>query len=275
MKDIILKANSLSYSIQKKNELISSDKLEIIKDISFEVERSTILGITGESGSGKTTLAKILAGIYLPTKGIIEKNFIKDWSKELPAPIQILFQNDGELINPYRTVKEVLNEAFELKNKIKKNYNEYIEDVLIKFKLPESILKHKGFQLSGGEQQRVALARIFITSPEILILDEPFTSQDVEAQLNLVKLIMEISEISGITIICVSHDIKILKNISRNILVMHNGSIVESGTTAEVLTNPTIEYTKFLLSAESFNLSKDEIEIFNEAYEQNKRNKNS
>lgn len=275
MKDIILKANSLSYSIQKKNELISSDKLEIIKDISFEVERSTILGITGESGSGKTTLAKILAGIYLPTKGIIEKNFIKDWSKELPAPIQILFQNDGELINPYRTVKEVLNEAFELKNKIKKNYNEYIEDVLIKFKLPESILTHKGFQLSGGEQQRVALARIFITSPEILILDEPFTSQDVEAQLNLVKLIKEISEKSGITIICVSHDVKILKNISRNILVMHNGSIVESGTTAEVLTNPTNEYTKFLLSAESFNLSKDEIEIFNEAYEQNKRNKNS
>lgn len=275
MKDIILKANNLSYSIQNKNGLIESNRLEIIKNISFEVERGKILGITGESGSGKTTLAKILAGIYLPSSGSIEKIFKNNWSKELPAPIQILFQNDGELINPYRKVEEVLIEAFEMKLIKKENYYEDMLDVLVKFKLPQTIINHKGSQLSGGEQQRIALARIFITSPEILILDEPFTSQDVEAQLNLVRLIKEISETSGITIICVSHDINILKSISQNLLIIYNGRIVESGNTAEILGNPTNDYTKFLLSAQSLNLSKKEIEIFNKTYEQNKRNQNS
>jgi ABC-type glutathione transport system ATPase component len=275
MKDIILKVDNLSYSIHKKNELVTSDKFEIIKNISFDVERGNILGITGESGSGKTTLAKILAGVYLPTSGSIEKKFKNDWSKKLPAPIQILFQNDGELVNPYRIVGDVLAEAVEMRNNKKKNYSDDVNEILVNFNLPHSIADHKGFQLSGGEQQRIALARIFITSPEILILDEPFTSQDVEAQLNLVGLIKKINETAGITIICVSHDINILKNISKNILIMYNGRIVESGSTTEIIENPTNDYTKFLLSAKSLNLSKNEIELFNETYKQNKRNQNS
>jgi ABC-type glutathione transport system ATPase component len=254
MTDIILKANNLSYSIQKKNELNISDNIEIIKNISFEVERDTVLGITG---------------------GSIEKNLKNDWSRKLPAPIQILFQNDGELTNPYRKIVEVFNEAFEMRNNEKGDYYNDVNEILIKFKLPQSILNHKGYQLSGGEQQRVALARIFITSPEILILDEPFTSQDVEAQLNLVTLIKKIVEESGITIICVSHDVSILKNISKKILIMYDGNIVESGNTADILGNPQNEYTKFLLSAKSFNLRKEEIEIFNKNYEQNKRNQNT
>lgn len=272
MKDLILKVNHLSYAIEKKNDGVSPEGTEIIRDISFEVECGAILGISGESGSGKTTLAKILAGIIKPTSGNIEVNLQKDWSKKLPSPIQILFQNDGELINPYRKVGDILDEAFELRNNKKRNYSKDVDDVLIKFKLPQSIINHKGFQLSGGEQQRVALARIYITSPEILILDEPFTSQDIESQLNLIKLIKEISEDLGITIICISHDINILKYISENILIMYCGGIAESGNTKEVLRNPTSEYTKFLLSAKSFNLSKSEIEIFYKDYEQDKRN---
>ena len=269
MKDIILKVENISYSVENKNDNKTSSKTDIIKNISFEVERGEILGVTGQSGSGKTTLAKILAGIYTPSSGKIEKYFLKDWSKSLPKPIQILFQNDGELINPYRKVFDILAEAFELKYRDKNNFSDKVISLIDKFHLPQSIKDHRGFQLSGGEQQRVALARIFIIEPEILILDEPFSSQDVEAQLNIVNIIKKIKEELNLTVICVSHDLNILKNISDDILIMFNGSIVECGKTKQVLDNPKDNYTKFLLEALSLKLSRDEIETFHNNYEQN------
>jgi ABC-type dipeptide/oligopeptide/nickel transport system ATPase subunit len=267
--DIILKVENVTFNVENKNNSTKLYSIDIIKNISFQVERSSLLGITGESGSGKTTLAKLLSGIYSPSSGKIDKYFSSDWNKSLPKPIQILFQNDGELINPYRKVKDVLTESFELKFSEKKDFSANVKAVLKKFQLPNSILNHKGYQLSGGEQQRIALARILITEPEILILDEPFSSQDVEAQLNIVNLIKDLKAEIKLTIICISHDLSILKNISDDILVMYNGSIAESGKTGEVLNSPQNSYTKFLISAQSLKLTKTEIESFHKDYEQN------
>jgi len=269
MSDIILKVENLSYSVDVKNQFNTKIKKEIIKNLSLDVERNKVLGITGESGSGKTTLAKILSGIYKQSSGKIKKYFSKNWDHSLPKPIQILFQNDGELINPYRKVTDVLEEAYQLKFNSKKSYTEEILSDLKKLQLSKSILNHKGYQLSGGEQQRLALARILIVEPEILILDEPFSSQDIEAQSIIVNLIQSFKAEAKMTIICVSHDISILKNISDNLLVMFNGSIVESGKTSEVFQNPKNIYTKFLISAQSLNLSREEIETFHKNYEQN------
>jgi ABC-type glutathione transport system ATPase component len=267
--NIILQVENVNYTVENKNNSTKWENIDIIKNISFEVERCSFLGITGESGSGKTTLAKILSGIYSPSSGKINKYFSKDWSKSLPKPIQILFQNDGDLINPYRRVKDVLTESFELKLGEKKDFSADVNAVLKKFQLPDSIIYHKGYQLSGGEQQRIALARIFITEPEILILDEPFSSQDVEAQLNIVNLIKNLKSDLKLTIICISHDLSILKNISDDILIMFNGAIVESGKTKDVLNNPQNRYTKFLLTAQSLKLSLPEIESFHKDYDQN------
>ncbi len=269
MKDIILQVENISYSAENKNDNKSSSKTDIIKNISFEVERGEILGVTGQSGSGKTTLAKILAGIYTPSSGKIEKYFLKDWSKSLPKPIQILFQNDGELINPYRKVFDILAEAFELKYRDKNNFSDKVISLIDKFHLPQSIKDHRGFQLSGGEQQRVALARIFIIEPEIIILDEPFSSQDVEAQLNIVKLIMKIKDNFNVTMIIISHDLSILNKLCNHLLIMREGRIVESGLTQNIFTNPQNDYTKFLLSAQALNLTEEEIHTYHRSYEQN------
>ena len=269
MNDNILKVENISYTIDARNNLTEFSNIDIVKNISFEVNRGSLLGITGESGSGKTTLAKILTGVYSHSSGKIEKSFLKDWSKSLPKPIQILFQNDGELINPFRKVEDILTEAFQLKSANKNNYHKEVINLINKFQLPQTIKDHKGFQLSGGEQQRIALARIFVIEPEVLILDEPFSSQDVEAQLNIVKLIQQLQKELNLTIICISHDLNILKKISDDIIIMFNGKVVESGCTKEVLANPQNEYTKFLLAAQSLNLSKQEIESFQKNYEQN------
>lgn len=267
MNKLILNIENLTYTVDKTSNADNTTTIDIIKNISFQVERGSVLGITGESGSGKTTLAKILSGIYSPSSGKIDKYFSKDWTKSLPKPVQILFQNDGELLNPHRKVNDILTEAFELKFGNKNNYSVEGTALLSKFQLPHSIINHKGYQLSVGEQQRIALARIYIIEPEILILDEPFSSQDVEAQLNIVRLIKKLQAELNLTIICISHDLKILKHISTNILIMLQGSIIENGNTKDVLDNPQNNYTKFLLSAQSLGLSQQEIQNFQKNYE--------
>ncbi len=275
MKDFILKAENVSYTVDKRNSFSGFESVEIIKNISFGIERGNVLGIAGESGSGKSTLAKILTGIYSPSSGRIETKFIKDWSNSQPKPIQILFQNDGELINPFRKVKDVLNEAFELKTGTKNNFSKDVNELLNILQLPQTINENKGSQLSGGEQQRIALARILIIEPELLILDEPFSSQDVESQLNLINLIKKIKADFNLNVICISHDLRILRNFADEILIMFKGEIAENGITNVVFANPKHDYTKFLLSAESLSLSYNEIQSFHLKYEQDQRNKNS
>ncbi len=129
-------------------------------------------------------------------------------------------------------------------------------------------MDRKGYQLSGGEQQRIALARITIIEPEILILDEPFSSQDVEAQSDILDIIKQLKEELGLSVICISHDLNILKKISDSIIITYSGAIVESATTTEIFSNPQNDYTKFLLRAQLLNLSYQEIESFHNNYEQ-------
>ena len=279
MKDIILKAENICYTVDKKpclpagrNNFSGVESVEILKNISFEVERGKVIGISGESGSGKSTLAKILTGVYSESSGSLNTFFKKDWKHSLPGPIQILFQNDGNLINPNRKVMDVLNEAFESKQNSKKNYSIEVTEIFNSFGLKEELLNNKGSQLSGGEQQRIALVRIMIVEPEILILDEPFSSQDVEAQLAILELIKKVKVEFGLTIICISHDLKILKHFADEILIMFRGNIVESGNTADIFSKPQNDYTKFLLSAQTLSLSVNEIENFHTRYEQDQRN---
>jgi ABC-type dipeptide/oligopeptide/nickel transport system ATPase subunit len=275
MKDIILKVESIFYSVDKNNSFAGIQSVEILKNISFEVERGKVLGISGQSGSGKSTLAKIFAGIFKQSSGTIQNDFKKDWHNSLPKPVQILFQNDGELINPFRKVEDVLNEAYELKLKKNKSYSLEIDNIFKMFNLDPGLKNSKGSQLSGGEKQRIALARIVIVEPEILVLDEPFSSQDVESQLGILNLINKFKEDLNLTIICISHDLNILKNFSDDLIIMYSGKIVESGSTKTIIKNPTNDYTKFLLSAQSLKLTEEEIQTFHNTYEQNQRYTNS
>jgi len=268
MKDVILKVNNVSYKISN-DKSSKNNSIELIKNITFNVERKKVIGISGQSGSGKTTLAKIISGIIKQSSGEIETFFNRDWNSSNPKPIQILFQNDGNLINPYRKVNVVLNEAFGLKNNKNADYSERVKKIFQLFNLKEELLHRMGAQLSGGEQQRIALARVMIVEPEILILDEPFSSQDVEAQLIILELLQKLKQEFDITIICISHDLQILKNFADEILIMFNGKIVENGSALQLVTNPKNEYTKFLLKAQTLKLSKEEINSFHKNYEQN------
>lgn len=248
--NLILKVENILYSVKQKNE----EKI-ILKNVSFEIKRNIVLGISGESGSGKTTLVKILTGIVKFTSGKIDYFFLREYKK--PAPVQILFQNTGEIINPLREVQDILDESLKIgdKNNIS---TMQLESILDTVKIPHKLLNRKGYELSGGEQQRVALARILAVKPELLILDEPFSAQDYESQENLLNLFLDLKKNFNITLICVAHNLRMLRKLTDEVIIMYNGKIVEKNISHEIFINPQHPYTQFLLKAENYDLSYEE-----------------
>jgi peptide/nickel transport system ATP-binding protein len=253
----LLILNNVSYSVEVKEE--EKKKFDILKNVSFDVEEGEILGICGESGGGKSTLAKLITGIIKPTKGLVILNENKVNAQTNSNPIQILFQNHGEILNPFRKVQSIIDEALKITSVDDNNIEKERDNVLSSVGFPKELHNRKGYELSGGEQQRAALARLLAVKPALLILDEPFSAQDVESQLKLVKLFKQLNSDFNLTMICISHDLRILRNLADRIIIVKEGEIVESGITKKVFNNPKKDYTKFLLSAEALNLTYEEL----------------
>ena len=252
----LLKVENISYSVVVKEE--RKKQFDILKNVSFEVEAGEIVGICGESGGGKSTLAKVIAGLIKPDSGKVTLKSRSERKKS--KSIQILFQNHGETLNPFRKVQTIIDEALKINGVEKNKIENEREAVLTSVGFPKEIYQRRGFELSGGEQQRAALARLLAVKPLLLILDEPFSAQDVESQLNFVKLFKKLNKEFNLTMICISHDLRILRNLANRVIILKDGEIVETGITREVFNNPKKDYTKFLLSAEALNLTYQELQ---------------
>jgi len=247
----ILSVKELTYSVNT-----NSGRKIILDNISFTLEEGKILGIAGESGSGKTTLAKILCGLNIPDSGkIIFNNSTESTEKN---NIQILFQNNGELLNPYRKVENILGEALAIGRK-KNNQSLELKELMQIVDIEENLSHRRCYQLSGGQQQRVALARILAVKPKLIILDEPFSAQDTESQLNFLNLFKKINAELGTTLICIAHSLKILRKLAHEVIILYKGKIVEQGKTEIIFSSPQHNYTKFLLKAESYDLKYEDI----------------
>ena len=255
----IIEANNLYYSVRVKDSTGSTIEKVILDDISFTLQKEKVLGIAGESGSGKTTLAKVLAQILQPTIGNYSLNVSADWRNKKTNPVQILFQNTGEILNPLREINDFIDEAVKIRFG-DKEYESKKKKILDSINLPQNLWNRKGFELSGGEQQRAALARILSVQPEVLILDEPFSAQDPISQLNFLNLFKSINKEYKITMICISHNLKLLRSLCEEVIVMYKGKIVEKGEVKNIFENPQHPYTKFLLRAEDYSLSYEEIQ---------------
>jgi peptide/nickel transport system ATP-binding protein len=256
----LIRLANISYSLLVKDRTESGDEAKhILKNISLEIAENELIGIAGESGGGKTTLAKIIAGILFPTKGKVLLHKALDVNEKQCSPVQILFQNNGEILNPYRKIVDIIDEAIVMsgfKGYARIMERERICDLL---GLEGNIIYKRGYQLSGGEQQRATLARLIAVKPKLLILDEPFSAQDIASQLNFVNVIKKLNEEQGISIVCISHDLRLLKNLAKRVLIIKDGQVVEEGSTEVIFSHASHPYTKFLLKAEDYSLSVDEI----------------
>lgn len=187
----------------------SFKKRVLFKNLSFKIYRGDVLGLVGASGSGKSTIAKLICGIYkLDTGQIIKKKNLN---------IEMVFQNAYASLNPQHKVKKLLNENSTILHKCALTVDE-LYDYIKYFPLPEDILDRRVDELSGGQRQMIAIIRALIASPDVIVFDEPTSALDALTQKKLIDLILRIKEIFSLTYIIISHDLRLVENISTQII---------------------------------------------------------
>ena len=249
-----IEVKNIKKEYQLPNRLFSKrKKLSAVEDVSFSVFKGDSVAIVGESGSGKTTIAKIINGLEYPDSGEILINncpINKIDLFERARLIQPIFQDPYSTLNPNHTIGYVISRPLIIQKRFssKEIYQNAIK-MLKLVELPDTFFYRFPNQLSGGQRQRVSIARALILEPQLLICDEPTSALDVTIQDQILDLLENLKKKLSITIIIISHDISVVKYLSKRILVIKDGKIVESGFTKEVLENPQSSYTKELLSS--------------------------
>ena len=251
---------SISYAKQKFLEQLFNkieDSNPTVKDIDININKGETLALVGESGSGKSTILKSIAGLLKTKDGIIKfekdkvlSNDLKERDHSFLRAIQLIFQNPDESLNPNHTVEEIISQPlrlyFGLKGQELKNK---IVEVLEKVRLGEFYLTRYPRQLSGGEKQRVAVARAFAAKPDIILCDEVTSALDVSVQAAVLNLLQELKEDFGTTYIFVSHDLAVVRAISDRVAVLYQGRLCEIGPSKNVYKFPSHPYTEVLLGA--------------------------
>lgn len=229
-------------------------EIEALKNINLEIEKGKTLGIIGESGSGKTTLGKTIIRLIEPEGGkIIYRNTDITHIKEshlrhLRKNFQIIFQNPYRSLNPRMTAIEIVMEGIRGTKKERRERGEYLlETVGIK----KNKLHNFPHQFSGGERQRIAIARSLSTDPEFLVCDEPTSNLDLSIQAQILNLFFELKEKFNLTYLFISHDLKVIKLVSEVIGIMYRGEIVEIGKTEEIIKEQKHPYSRKLFQMEN------------------------
>ncbi len=232
--------------------------VKAVDGISFNIHQGETFGLVGESGSGKSTTGRSIIRLYKPTSGdvIFKGQRISDqldskMTRILRTQIQMIFQDPMASLNPRKKVMDIVAEGidnFDLyKNKAERE--QLVYQMLERVGLSKEHAKRYPHQFSGGQRQRVGIARAMIMNPELIIADEAISALDVSIQAQVVNLMKEIQEESGIAYLFIAHDLSMVKYISDRIGVLHLGHLVEMGTTDDIFKRPIHPYTKSLLSA--------------------------
>jgi ABC-type oligopeptide transport system ATPase subunit len=230
----------------------SGEVVTAVDDVSFSIGKGKILAIVGESGSGKTTVARCIAAIEKPDSGAItfeDAPLVFDTVKKRGA-IQYVFQDTFGSLNPRMKIAGIIAEPiafhFCLKGReLSAETAKYLKDV----GLSAEIGAKYPHELSGGQRQRVVIARALATKPKLLIADEPVSSLDVSVQAQILSLFSGLNKENNISIIFITHDLRVVKSLADDIIIMNCGKIVEYGDVKTVYANPQSSYTKLLLSS--------------------------
>ena len=215
---------------------------EAVKGVSFALGAGEILGIVGESGSGKSTIAKTLVGLERPSSGEVR---LADG-----VSMQMIFQDAVGSLNPRMTVRQTLDEVLRIRRgRGKKEEVRSAEGLLDLVGLSKAVLDQYPREMSGGQCQRVSIARALACRLDVLIADEPVSALDVSVQARVLNLLRDLRRDLGLAILLVAHDLAVVKNVCDRICVMERGLFVDVGPAEQVFDNPTSDYTRRLLSA--------------------------
>ncbi|MCR5320582.1 MAG: ABC transporter ATP-binding protein [Lachnospiraceae bacterium] len=241
----ILEARNLNvfYPGQRKSIFQKPEKEQALFDVSFDMKEGEVLGLCGESGCGKSTLARTIVGINTDYTGDLNKRF---------ESVQMVFQDPYGSLNPARSIGWILEEALRVDPKrtwTKEERKKRVLTVLEQVELPADFIGRKPSELSGGQRQRVSIGLALMQSPKLLIADEPVSALDVTIQVQVLQLLQNLHKNLGLSILFISHDLRVVYQICDHVLIMKEGRIVEYGIPKEMYKRPKHPYTEELLVA--------------------------
>nr|WP_156643907.1 dipeptide ABC transporter ATP-binding protein [Lentibacillus sp. JNUCC-1] len=269
----ILEVSNLKQYFPVKKEKITEKKryVQAVDDISFTIDAGTTVSIVGESGCGKSTTGRAILRLDDPTSGTIEykgkdiASLKKRELKTLRGDIQVIFQDPFASLNPRRTIRQMLNEAMAIQNVMDKtNREKRMLELMELVGLPYDSLERLPHEFSGGQRQRLGIARALAVNPKLIICDEAVSALDVSVQAQVLNLMKKLQRELDLTYLFISHDLSVVKHISDRVIVMYLGKVVEIADNDKLFANPRHPYTKALLSAipvPDVNVQRDEIEI--------------
>lgn len=232
--------------------------LKAVDGVSFAIEKGTTLALVGESGCGKSTIARLLVGLYTPTRGNFTFDgqdahtiFKSENAKALRRRIQMIFQDPYASLNPRWTVESIVGEPLR-EHQLVTNVNELqsqVTTLLESVGLSSQDLAKYPHQFSGGQRQRISIARALATAPEFLVCDEPTSALDVSVQAQVLNIMKDLQRARGLTYLFISHNLAVVRHVSDKVGVMYLGQIVELADKHTLFGNPQHPYTRMLLDA--------------------------
>lgn len=233
-----------------------SGVVRAVEDVSFDIGTGETLGLVGESGSGKSTTGRLILRLIAPTAGrcLYDGRSIFDLRKDemrgLRREMQIVFQDPYGAFNPRMTVGQIIGEALELRNiRDRKERNQELARVLEMVQMPTNIGTRFPHEFSGGQRQRLSIARALAVDPKFIVADEPLSALDVSTQAEIVNLLLDLQKQLNLTVLFISHDLSVVRVLCDRIAVMFGGRILELATSDALFKNPLQPYTRELLAA--------------------------
>jgi microcin C transport system ATP-binding protein len=251
----LVEARNINVTFALKKNILGKvvNELKAVNGVSLALYEGKTLGLVGESGSGKTTFGMCLANLVKYSGEILLSKSIKIKNeKDFRKNIQVVFQDPYNSLNPRMTIEDIVSEGVYVHfSKLSKDeVRKKVKNVLARVGLSgDEILKQYPHEFSGGQRQRIAIARALIVEPKVMILDEPTSALDVTVQAEIVKLLKQIQDTTGIAYLFISHDMRVVRAISHEVAVMRKGKIVEYGSADELFNNPQTPYAKELMQA--------------------------
>ncbi|MGI9520679.1 MAG: ABC transporter ATP-binding protein [Hyphomicrobiaceae bacterium] len=254
---VVISVKGLNKTFRTAGNLFKKSRtVAAVREVSFAVHRGETLGIVGESGSGKTTLVRCLMRLIDPDSGSIDitgVDFASKSSSELRRhrkDIQIVFQDPYGSLNPRRNVGSQLSQGPVNFGVSRREAQERVRRLLEVVRMPADCIHRFPNQFSGGQRQRLCIARALAVEPKVLIADEAVSALDVSIQREVLNLINDIRDQFGLTVVFITHDLRVAAQVCDNVLVMKEGEVVERGNVDQIFHAPTHEYTRSLLAAQ-------------------------
>ncbi|MDC0057912.1 ABC transporter ATP-binding protein [Pelagibacteraceae bacterium] len=254
LKNITKIFDDQSISYRKK---IDENIVKAVNSVSFRLFEGETLGLVGESGSGKSTIAKIITGLVRPSFGELEYNNLSLYNSKRKyqidksrGQIQMIFQDPYSSLNPRFKVKDIIAEPIKFfqKNITRNDLEQNVNDLIDIVGMTRKSLDRYPHEFSGGQRQRISIARALATRPRLLICDEPTSALDVSIQAQILNLLKDIQDELHLTMLFISHDLPVIRQMCNRIIVLKNGIVCESNDTEKLFNNPTHKYTKELIN---------------------------